>query len=152
MNRIDFAPLSGIHSVPIASVLRYANDASCFEVVETSYCSAQEAKADLTAAPYKSKSVYVGDNAIKHIFNKEKAFMKKAPTPVSAQNAASGYGPMIRAKEAYQRLGIARPTFYAWIWQGKLPQGILLSPGARVWPVSWIETFISKCAEENPCM
>ena len=53
---------------------------------------------------------------------------------------------VLRAKEAAGFLGIGLSTFWRWVKDGRLPQGIHLSARATVWRISVLEAFIEQQA------
>lgn len=55
----------------------------------------------------------------------------------------------LRAKEAAAFLGIGKSTFWRWVQEGRIPEGIKLSPRATVWTVETLEHFRSLCAEKG---
>ncbi len=57
---------------------------------------------------------------------------------------------VLRAKETAQYLGIAKPTLYRWIEQGKLPKGKKLGERVTVWEVAILDKFLAeKLGAEN---
>jgi len=53
---------------------------------------------------------------------------------------------VLRAKEAAGFLGIGLSTFWRWVKEGRLPQGIHLSARATVWRLTALEAFIEQQA------
>ena len=50
---------------------------------------------------------------------------------------------LIRARTAAQLLSISRSTFYAWIKEGRIRQGIKLGPSVTCWPRAYIRTLMT---------
>lgn len=55
---------------------------------------------------------------------------------------------VLRAKDAARFIGIATSTFWRWVQEGRLPQGIRLSPRCTVWRIQDLEKFLDASAEE----
>lgn len=53
---------------------------------------------------------------------------------------------VLRAKGAAARLCIGESTFWLWTRQGKIPQGIRLSPRCTVWRISDLDAFLERQA------
>ena len=53
-------------------------------------------------------------------------------------------GGVVRAKQAAAFLGLGESTFWRWVKNGKLPQGIHLSARATVWKIADLEAFIEQ--------
>ena len=51
---------------------------------------------------------------------------------------------MVRAKEAATYLGIGESTFWRWVAQGKLPQGIKFGTRCTVWRLEVLDSFIEQ--------
>ena len=51
---------------------------------------------------------------------------------------------ILRAKETAQYLGIAKPTLYKWINQGKLPKGKKIGERITVWEVEALDKFLAE--------
>lgn len=49
---------------------------------------------------------------------------------------------VLRTKEAASFIGVGVSTFWRWVKEGKVPQGILLSRRCRVWPVQDLIDFL----------
>jgi len=56
---------------------------------------------------------------------------------------------VLRAKDAAAFLGIGLSTFWRWVKDGRLPQGIHLSARATVWKISALESFIEQQAGQG---
>ncbi len=54
---------------------------------------------------------------------------------------------LLRAKECARRLGIGLSTWWAWVAQGKLPDGIKFGNRVTVWPETVLDAFIAKASE-----
>ena len=54
---------------------------------------------------------------------------------------------MLRAKRAAAYLGIGESTFWRWVSIGKLPKGIVFSPGVTAWKKEWLDDFITQAAD-----
>ena len=59
---------------------------------------------------------------------------------VSAESSAVG---ALRAKAAARYLGIAESSFWRWVKENRLPQGIRLGNRCTIWRVSDLESFLS---------
>ncbi len=51
---------------------------------------------------------------------------------------------ILRAKDAAQYLGIAKPTFYKWIAKGALPKGRKLGERVTVWEIADLDKFLAE--------
>ena len=57
----------------------------------------------------------------------------------------------LRAKAIMKLLSISKSTLYRWINEGHFPEGRLLGPRVRVWPMSVVLEFVSTKLEiESP--
>lgn len=52
----------------------------------------------------------------------------------------------MRARDAARYLGAATSTFWRWVGQGRIPQGVRLSARCTIWRKSDLDNFIEKCA------
>ncbi len=50
---------------------------------------------------------------------------------------------VLRAKDAAHFIGIGVSTFWRWVQEGRLPQGIRLSSRCTVWRVRDLEDFLN---------
>lgn len=55
----------------------------------------------------------------------------------------------VRAKAGAAFLGISESTFWRWVSEGRLPQGIALSARCRVWRLSDLEAVLNRAAGEG---
>lgn len=51
---------------------------------------------------------------------------------------------ILRAKQAADFVGIGLSTFWRWVKEGRLPQGIHLSARCTVWKISDLEDYINQ--------
>ncbi|MDR2870835.1 MAG: helix-turn-helix domain-containing protein [Deferribacteraceae bacterium] len=51
---------------------------------------------------------------------------------------------VLRVKDAAQFLGISKSTFWRWVQQGSIPQGIHLSPRVTVWRREVLEGVLNR--------
>lgn len=56
-------------------------------------------------------------------------------------------GRLLRPKEVVARTGLSRSQVYQMISEGKFPPFIKLSERTSALPESWLEAFVSACAE-----
>lgn len=55
----------------------------------------------------------------------------------------------LRAKDAAERLGIHKSTFWVWVRQGLIPTGIKLSARCTVWPREELDKFVERRKAES---
>ena len=53
---------------------------------------------------------------------------------------------VLRAKDAAAFLALGESTFWKWVKDGRLPQGIRLSARATIWRIADLEAFIEQQA------
>lgn len=56
-----------------------------------------------------------------------------------------------RAKSAARYLDIGLSTFWAYVKEGKIPNGIAISPNCRLWPVNYLDEFVARAADVPVC-
>jgi len=56
---------------------------------------------------------------------------------------------VLRAKAAATFIGIAESTFWRWVKDGRLPQGLRLSARATVWRIADLDAFLEQQATKQ---
>ncbi|WP_242361879.1 AlpA family transcriptional regulator [Anaeromyxobacter sp. SG17] len=57
---------------------------------------------------------------------------------------------ILRAKDVCALLNIAKPTFYKWVKEGRLPPGVRYGPNVVGWPREVIEKWIAEKTAAAP--
>ena len=56
---------------------------------------------------------------------------------------------LVRAKEAARMLGVSHSKFWDYWKNGKIPQGVKMSPRVRVWRMRDLQAHIDKLFQED---